>query len=766
MGNLPSNIESNKDELISLRNSLGQVEEDFYLGQDGYKIHFAIDFAELFLFIYPVSRVASEFRYGLGKRPSDEKLYKSLSCQRVALSFIFYNLSDSLILLPPYANELNNHLKSIQRSAANYVGAKHLVGVGEKQIKKIKDNADVKKILDSVKQGNDLTTSQKRTLTKIFETNYRTICTLLTVNSKYLNTAHEFFKTGRILNLGGFFKDFKISHESILEHSKEWLEKISEQPGRKDRYYQNETDAHACEYLKLLNKHLNQKKEAIVLITQSHSLQQTLKDKDFIKLPGKDKPVSPVRSLTYILNRLICSDSEHKIDFNRINSKVETIDRMIFQIESVENNPPEKEEKKELLNKIKDIDNKISTFRNLYEFLETSQNYSERYATNYNEIEKFYKTYGIDSKIILNLVSNEEFKAELEARAINLWAEVNQQSWNISGYLNTNWSSLEYLTKYLIPERQLVTFKASSEQHLYIPYLLKILGKASYKIIAPLFNEMAKETRNYINTIVNNVYHNASSLKNPDCNIILSILCAHIGEKNISLDLVRHSIKAVDQYSTSWTELTLFGSLLQRNLITEPKKIDSWIVNNLKRISKSGEPRAFLELATWSWIKTIDLKGSKKENYEESISKAIELTAEGLEHPNLESSIRFHLLNKQAYFLAERNIGRDIDRAVEVINILEKEFPNICQIKNGGERKPHSDSFLEKLIFDKAFLPYCDTAGFVYGRKASQFGLGWESLKGKACSLISKVLLDGKNLLPWQRILVSKHLDECRAIEK
>ena len=103
-----------------VREQLEILRTDLALVAEGWTLHFAIDFAELFAFAFPSSRAS-----GIIAQPQESHM-DAYSRERAALTFLFakwrqrpLTVDQDLILLPPYLDELRTTLMLLKKERFN-----------------------------------------------------------------------------------------------------------------------------------------------------------------------------------------------------------------------------------------------------------------------------------------------------------------------------------------------------------------------------------------------------------------------------------------------------------------------------------------------------------------------------------------------------------------------------------------------------------------------------------------------------------------------
>jgi len=334
-------ILGSKERILGLYDNLIQVKSDFELQEAGFKLHYAIDFAALFLYSYPLMRLVDQVLVGYSTPTEDERV-RALVRQNTAVLFGVSYSPGKNILLPPYERELHYFYRFIEKRNLNVIANKNLLDKIANIVIEIERDKEIQTILSLVIDGQVLTTNQKTRLQKILEDNYRYIWTLLTTQSQQrsgLTRMTDLLISKGLKPLRDAFPDITIAPIDVDIKEGEWQEKFEEdernqrgaQEGRaslRTLQYAQKADARVCEYLKLLNEQLNPIGEAVVLVTPADTITRVLSPHKFVIGPNS-QPIQPVRGLPYLLARMLCSNPPdfQAIDRDKLQKNLGTIER-------------------------------------------------------------------------------------------------------------------------------------------------------------------------------------------------------------------------------------------------------------------------------------------------------------------------------------------------------------------------------------------------------------------------------------------------------
>ena len=743
-----------KAQVSGLHSELAQVEADLELQRANARVHFAIDFAALYNYAYPLAHVTDEFLRPLDDKATDDEKAEALTRQRMALTIGLRHLPQPLILLPPHAAEFKFHLKSRKRQAAAVMAEVGLLEViGRRLLERAgqEDTAIKAAIEQLMLDDGQLTSKQKSQVAGFLELNFRDIWALLTTNRRGSPTRIlNLLDTGHLQLVGDAFPDFSAQRLGNPERMSAWRSRIRRQPGRTGRYYANEADARACEYLVELNQHLNPRGQLVVFVSHSYAMQRTLSSGDFINV-GAAANVSPIRSLSYLLARLLCIDpsAKQEIDPTRLRRYRGTIGR--FRAQLVDDPGTKEDELTAVMRLVGDF---LRIYGNIQRFLEADDSLASEFDADTEESRRLLDSYGIDKDVVRILRNDTELRSHLEARANDHWIEAERHTQTLMKVLNRDPHTVQYLRD-LATERLESPVRIATDQKLYLPGLTQVLSEDARDALRAMRDRSGSTEPSTIVSASDFLYRGSkSSPPDPSACAALSILWTEVGEWENGTETVELGISGSAEGSALRHELTLLRSVLSRN--HEKVELDEQLLTSLVELGE--DPRALRELGIWKWIESRLLKASSDaqgsgENSARALDVAIDYVEAALAKTDGEpDDLSIHLINKLAFFLAERDQGSDLARAQELMSELINVSENVS-----------------------ASFAFRDTVGFIQGclalklqqeqlYYASDAEETWQNLKEQAVHELQAVLRNGQLLPPWHRELVEVHLDDVRHI--
>ena len=277
-----------------LRDRLKMLETDLRLLKEGWRLHFAVDFAEIFRIAYPLSN------YRIIDALPEEGEYETFSRELATLCFIFAKVKDkvisegeSLIMLPPYIDEMQATLSLVKQDLMRvYVFNEMLRRVHESVFSDVRfADTGVQAIVSSYRSGNEPLSAEEcnKIATYVME-NYKGILSAVVAPSRHggpllakmisdqtlLPVAAYFQKTLSREELAALGLERILNNELINQQLTQWLPSISKIPRRKDAFIPNRNDAAACAILKQVNDNLKGMKAMLLLVSHSYAMQEAV----------------------------------------------------------------------------------------------------------------------------------------------------------------------------------------------------------------------------------------------------------------------------------------------------------------------------------------------------------------------------------------------------------------------------------------------------------------------------------------------------------
>lgn len=303
-----------------LHRLLVELATDIELVNKGWTLHFAVDFAELFAFAYPLSQIIH-----IDSMPGENET-RTFARERVALAFSIAKASRktltnaaSVILLPPYINEMKATLSLVRDGLINLrVLADVYRRLGRRMIGdpvSFKDNKVNRIVQEYMETGQPPNEQESNIIVEYIGERYPDLVSLV-ISPTYNGAAllHSIIVKETLLLLGQYIKTYFSTHEqqmleiersllpmNIADYSRKYLDLISARKGR-DRYEKiipNKTDADACAILEILNERLENTRLRVLLMSHSKTMKSVMKPISFGERDGKPLTTAGVRDLNY-----------------------------------------------------------------------------------------------------------------------------------------------------------------------------------------------------------------------------------------------------------------------------------------------------------------------------------------------------------------------------------------------------------------------------------------------------------------------------------
>lgn len=257
------------EQLLSLAETISDLYSWILLQEHGYEVSFAVDFSEMFAFLFPDVVIAQ------ASREPDTFL-----SDEVALGFLFSGnlVKDpaSLILLPPYIVEMEDH-RRMQR--LDYLRLEMLT---EKQLQILVEDFR-KRVMPAIESQKTSGAARSREALAEARGAFAGLYNALTVcsgESKHAwGIAAGFFKDKTLRTIETFIEDGTLSLDwdsvgrSVSENTGEWFEALSRTRPHV-RAYSTLLDAQAMELVRLLNTRLIPQKHVIVFVSRSSAMKR------------------------------------------------------------------------------------------------------------------------------------------------------------------------------------------------------------------------------------------------------------------------------------------------------------------------------------------------------------------------------------------------------------------------------------------------------------------------------------------------------------
>ncbi len=282
--------------------SLTLLENDLILKENGWKVYYAVDFSEIHSFLHPFSYIGDETVFGVKRIPNEDD-EETLIREQTVLTFIFEHLSN-LVLLPPYAVELSNHIELIRCKAIKTVFSYRDI-IENKIHNKIHTYFNTHKSLKRLLTKSDISEMSEKDRTELIEfakSEFRHLYLFLMSPNrakKVTDTVKELMSNNNITNLFDWKPEIDLDFDEIKKDSTKWYSNLVRSFDQNP--FSKYIDSLTCAYIAKINKIINREKEILFLISRDKILNRTLHYNISLKLLEKEKYVPLVRDLDYFL---------------------------------------------------------------------------------------------------------------------------------------------------------------------------------------------------------------------------------------------------------------------------------------------------------------------------------------------------------------------------------------------------------------------------------------------------------------------------------
>lgn len=365
-----------EDYFDNITKALITLKSDLELAEQGWTLHFAIDFAELFAFAFPLTQISH-----MSRKPRESET-DAHSREQATLTILFANWKEqiltnvqSLILLPPYLEELRTALRFIQYKR---VDAYSWPGIMD-ELQKGSSKESYKKIAEIVKRYRETgrapdSDSERNAIATYIGTEYPdVVSSLLTttdsrvglsvlrtvVDAGTVQSGQSHFPKHHQLQLGKkLYLDDIWEERFFKQRSEEWLPSFNEK--RPDREVANIFDAQACAITSAINERLLEHKAVLLIISHSRAVRDVTKTVALATgAYNKSESKTGVRDLDYLWLYYVHKENNRKATLQRINDNLELLNQLAVSRKMLKN---ETEVKKEHLSKAHEIVDKCSNF--------------------------------------------------------------------------------------------------------------------------------------------------------------------------------------------------------------------------------------------------------------------------------------------------------------------------------------------------------------------------------------------------------------------
>lgn len=324
--NIHSALSSYRSIVDTMTATLGVLRDDVQLAQDGWRIIYAVDFAELYEFAY---KSLSSIVESLPEEQEEARFVRGC----VALEYIFSDKFDKLILLPPYQLELADHIKLAQGRLLDEMFDR--VKKRQRQLKgevrtSLQGAILSEKIREIARERGELhrfTDEEHRNMGQMAVDYFKDLSTWVALNEgiEGVEKLATLVKRGKVVTDTKIHRSVQSYRAEITKRAQEIYVPLLERRGHK-RSAPSHIDALACAYIEHLNTQLNPQKEYLVLISHSHHMKEVILSESQRKRKDGEVQLPPyVRDLDYFLARLTHSSYHLPKDKNQAKAVLDSI---------------------------------------------------------------------------------------------------------------------------------------------------------------------------------------------------------------------------------------------------------------------------------------------------------------------------------------------------------------------------------------------------------------------------------------------------------
>ena len=430
------------------RHDIERVKADLELLEEGWRMHFAIDFYQLYKFLHPQ------------EEPSRDGFEQEV-WMRAAGAFIFSGEKGALILLPPYILELRNYITHLMEIVRK---------IEEKfQYKDLLEESDRKKLEEARKiysEGGTLPENLMNELIDLINIKFPNIYKLISGGFRNeIAKIDELFKKKRILAATVYWdKDRDVLNLIQEEEQKSlrdsrWYSSFWELRPQVNHITNNLNDAKAIQIIMALNNYFREKnrKEVVYLISDARTMDKVLNWDNYdeinwiennhplgiIKDLGEHRNIRILRTsksfLTYLLGRGTSENGQE--ERREIIENLTTWQKEIYRLTSIHvmireefslcvekcNNPGKELQCLLIQEKIKKLEEeykKTTLFKLISQSRQLFEPYIGKFAEEYNKNEKNIE----DMKNLIDFLMLEkvDFEKKIKQEIEKLDAGVNE----------------------------------------------------------------------------------------------------------------------------------------------------------------------------------------------------------------------------------------------------------------------------------------------------------------------------------------------------
>jgi len=668
-------IRQHEASMMQLRTLLRRVEL-MVMTSEACEITYAVDFSEVFSFVYPALRKVGGWRVHAAA-PSTEMFIRD----QMALAFAFYGLTKSgLVLLPPYEVELRHALTLVRRRIVDVYGNfSTSSSVIAEMLGSLKEREVVQSILEAYEQSGALSSENTKTLLNILGETYEDLYEMLVLLYARLGESYvdlrELIEGASLIPLRDYvskhWSRLSLDHDRIIEDSRRWLptfESLRSDPERSQASY---IDAVAVSYVNTLNEALESEGHVVLLITRGDTYnllnKQTI-ERDVngarVILP---LAVNTDQLFTWLLYRGATPDStrERLTDAKRLVSR---FDSLRADLQAIDEYEPSGRRALALCDKaaslLGEIEQNLDTERSL-RLIAAEEDYLRAYSARIQSIPNPSEDAAFVDRVVRLIISEEgiqeSVKAELEALAKDTRDDLSRLETLLG--LRDEVLAIERLSKLRVSESDRAALPHSFEiAGLYsagIPYKIRFRHTETADV-AERFSELGSGDPD----VVQRAYERLLELVGQragkyETHLLIAYVQAMSDHLEVALRETEKALKLMRE-SESAEPHFMRGVLLR--LLGRPN--DALSSCEAALAIREDDPRFLKEMGYSIWqCLMLQLKSVY------TLNDAITFTEQARRYCS-DSELQVFILNNLAYFYCERNALGDLELARSCMEVL------------------------------------------------------------------------------------------------
>jgi hypothetical protein len=300
------------------------LEADLEASSRNIEYLYVVDFAALYAYAY--SEIHDDFSVALPDEPRERLVARRV----IALKLIFEQDRRELVLIPPYAAELRNHVRaeSIRVSLAD-LDTRSMYRAKLQAL--ISHSAEFVEFLRSARSDASVANEVRQKALEVGKRFFPELYAVLAGQTRAgLKALHALFERGALVDsehaipeMVGF--DYGSARASIDG----WYRPLSKRRGAL-RAFQTFIDALACGYVQRANEILNASGKVVVFVAPSGVVRDVLRHHNLVSI-ATGTPVECVRDLDYFL-----LEFSHRRDLNAVRESVRSIKSLLATLDAAD----------------------------------------------------------------------------------------------------------------------------------------------------------------------------------------------------------------------------------------------------------------------------------------------------------------------------------------------------------------------------------------------------------------------------------------------